>query len=129
MESKITKIILKSFKKIISNNKKYKKAIQEFSKATGVNILDNKKFFKSKTNISGVVKRTLSSVEQPEFLKAINVFNDKKFKQKMKEKNQRIDSEELIILTFASLLVKYKSNIQKAGSKKIIIKGTRKLKN
>ena len=47
----------------------------------------------------------------------------------MKEKNQRIDSEELIILTFASLLVKYKSNIQKAGSKKFIIRGTRKLKN
>tara|TARA_B100002051_G_C16273594_1_gene410092 strand:- start:44 stop:433 length:390 start_codon:yes stop_codon:yes gene_type:complete len=129
MESKITSIILKSFKKIISNNKKYKKAINEFSKATSVNILENKNFFTSKKNISGVVKKTLSSQEMPEFLKAIKVFKDPKFKKKMKKNNQHIDSEELIILTFASLLVKYKSNIQRAGKRNIVVKGTRKLKN
>ena len=68
--------------------------------------------------------------KRKEFLLAIKAFYGKKFKKKMKEIGKKIIPEEMVLLTFMSLMVEYKKiyNLN-GGSVLIIITGTRYLKN
>ena len=135
--SEISKIVLKSFKKIYgTNTSKYDKIRRKISEILNIKMPDNakilknyKKTFNNKSFINSVINETLEQNDKrKEFLIAIKAFYGKKFKKKMKEIGKKVIPEEMVLLTFMSLLVEYKKiyNLN-GGSVLIVITGTRYL--
>lgn len=135
--SEISKIVLKSFKKIYgTNTSKYDKIRQKISEILNIKMPNNAKILKNyrrtftnKSFINSVINETLQQNDKrKEFLIAIKAFYGKKFKKKMKEIGKKVIPEEMVLLTFMSLLVEYKKiyNLN-GGSVLIVITGTRYL--
>ena len=133
--SEITQIVLKSFKKIYGkNSSKYDKIRRKISEILNIPMPDNSKILKeykrtftNKSFITSIVNQTLQQNDKrKEFLMAIKAFFGKKFKKKIKEMGKKVIPEEMVLLTFMSLMVEYKKmNNLGGGSVLMIITGTR----